>query len=211
MHSFQTRREEILADQKLFDRWVEGYHLLHRVRHVPYQPISGPEHVKHIFFAYFGAVAVECGPTAAKSWLSQLLNPSSSLEPQQQNPFVKREDTPPSTSSHFSPPPYARPEPPPSAYAQPPAKPPTGIYAQIFQQTAAQRRVKVDFAPTNTGPPHAPIWTIRALVDGDVKGSGTGPSKQLAKEEACRNACYALGWTAWYVTVLQLLFTHDLR
>jgi ribonuclease-3 len=32
------------------------------------------------------------------------------------------------------------------------------------------------------------------LVDGTVKGTGVGKSKQLAKEEAARQAYQAFGW-----------------
>ena len=34
----------------------------------------------------------------------------------------------------------------------------------------------------------------RAVVNGIEKGVGTGPSKQLAKEEAARQAYHAMGW-----------------
>ncbi|KAG6818078.1 hypothetical protein H0H87_009233 [Tephrocybe sp. NHM501043] len=68
-------------------------------------------------------------------------------------------------------------------------------FLPLFNQTAAQRRVAVDYPAEFSGPPHAGQWNVRCIVNGIEKGIGTGPSKQIAKEEAARQAYYAMGWT----------------
>ena len=35
---------------------------------------------------------------------------------------------------------------------------------------------------------------LKFIVNGVEKGTGSGPSKQLAKEEAARQAYFAMGW-----------------
>jgi hypothetical protein len=39
------------------------------------------------------------------------------------------------------------------------------------------------------------VLIVCILVNGIHKGVGTGGSKQVAKEEAARQAYYAMGWT----------------
>ncbi|KAH0590930.1 hypothetical protein H2248_001043 [Termitomyces sp. 'cryptogamus'] len=90
-------------------------------------------------------------------------------------------------------------------------------FLPLFNQTATQRRVAVEYPAEFSGPPHAGRWTVRCIgvstvflsdvqfrcdvwvccltVNGIQKGMGTGPSKQIAKEEAARQAYYAMGWT----------------
>ena len=38
------------------------------------------------------------------------------------------------------------------------------------------------------------IILLKFIVNGIEKGTGSGPSKQLAKEEAARQAYFAMGW-----------------
>ena len=38
------------------------------------------------------------------------------------------------------------------------------------------------------------IIFLKFIVNGIEKGTGSGPSKQLAKEEAARQAYFAMGW-----------------
>ncbi|KIY70187.1 hypothetical protein CYLTODRAFT_409114 [Cylindrobasidium torrendii FP15055 ss-10] len=90
------------------------------------------------------------------------------------------------------PPPYiARPTAPnPITPAQP------GLaFLPLFNQTAAQRKVKVEYNATFSGPAHAGKWYVTCIVNGLSKGSGSGGNKQIAKEEAARSAYYAMGWS----------------
>ncbi|KAF9457353.1 hypothetical protein BDZ94DRAFT_1326346 [Collybia nuda] len=68
-------------------------------------------------------------------------------------------------------------------------------FLPLFNQTATQRRVTVDYPAEFSGPPHAGRWTVKCVVNGIPKGQGSGSSKQIAKEEAARQAYYAMGWT----------------
>ncbi|KAG5647572.1 hypothetical protein DXG03_008925 [Asterophora parasitica] len=110
------------------------------------------------------------------------------------SPPHKQRQTPPHFGSHTAamvpPPPPPGPLPNPLAPAQP------GLpFLPLFNQTAMQRGVKVDYVASFSGPPHAGRWDIRCIVNGIEKGVGMGASKQIAKEEAARHAYYAMGWT----------------
>ncbi|THV06004.1 hypothetical protein K435DRAFT_960795 [Dendrothele bispora CBS 962.96] len=72
---------------------------------------------------------------------------------------------------------------------------PSMAFLPLFNQTAAQRRVTVEYPAEFAGPSHAGRWTVQCVVNGIPKGVGTGGSKQVAKEEAARQAYYAMGWT----------------
>lgn len=81
-----------------------------------------------------------------------------------------------------------------SSPASPPPQRPAPAYLPFLNQTVAQRRLEVQYPAIFDGPPHAGRWTVRALVNGEEKGRGTGETKQAAKEVAAREACIALGW-----------------
>ncbi|KAG6847937.1 hypothetical protein H0H93_004756 [Arthromyces matolae] len=72
---------------------------------------------------------------------------------------------------------------------------PSLSFLQLFHQTAAQRRVAVEYSADFSGPLHAGTWSVRCTVNGIQKGVGTGPNKQTAKEEAARRAYYAMRWS----------------
>jgi len=67
-------------------------------------------------------------------------------------------------------------------------------YLPAFHERCAQRRFNVEYQDDNIGLPHAPRWVITCIVNGVLKGQGQGPSKQIAKEEAAKNAYHALGF-----------------
>jgi len=113
------------------------------------------------------------------------------------------------------PPPTTKPPP------LPPAPNPQVSYLPLFNQTASQRRLGVEYTAQFFGPPHAGKWHVKCLgrplplaavsasriglflptiwsippVNNVEKGQGAGPSKQLAKEEAAKQAFYAMGWS----------------
>ncbi|EKM84207.1 hypothetical protein AGABI1DRAFT_110768 [Agaricus bisporus var. burnettii JB137-S8] len=72
---------------------------------------------------------------------------------------------------------------------------PNAPFLPLFNQTAAQRGVKVDYSAEFSGPSHAGQWTVQCIVNNIPKGTGKGSSKQIAKEEAARQAYYSMGWT----------------
>ncbi|KDQ53906.1 hypothetical protein JAAARDRAFT_416287 [Jaapia argillacea MUCL 33604] len=65
---------------------------------------------------------------------------------------------------------------------------------KIFNERVGQPGVSGDFAFEQSGPPHLPVWQARCIVNGVTKGHGRAVSKQLAKEEAAKEACRAMGW-----------------
>ncbi|KAI0639629.1 hypothetical protein C8Q77DRAFT_1152594 [Trametes polyzona] len=98
--------------------------------------------------------------------------------------------------------PFGQPPPPPPGNPPPPLPmhnplapaQPHSAFLPLFNQTAQQRRLEVQYPAQFSGPPHAGRWTVACLVNGIEKGIGTGPSKQLAKEEAARQAYHNMGW-----------------
>ena len=118
-----------------------------------------------------------------------------------------------------------KPQPPPPATKPPPLPPTPGqqiSYLPLFNQTASQRRLGVEYTAQFFGPPHAGKWHVKCLggflpptvilapirneavltddlivstVNSVEKGQGTGPSKQIAKEEAAKQAFYTMGWS----------------
>ncbi|KAF5323311.1 hypothetical protein D9611_005743 [Ephemerocybe angulata] len=114
-------------------------------------------------------------------------------QPQPPHPIFFGSQPPPSPvrpPSHLQAPPMGMPRPNPLAPAQPSLP-----FLPLFNQTAAQRRVLVEYSAQFAGPSHAGTWVVRCIVNGIPKGEGKGSSKQTAKEEAARQAFYAMGWT----------------
>ncbi|KAF9076105.1 hypothetical protein BDP27DRAFT_1313907 [Rhodocollybia butyracea] len=68
-------------------------------------------------------------------------------------------------------------------------------FLPLFNQTATQRRVTVEYPAVFSGPSHAGSWTVTCQVNGIAKGMATGKSKQIAKEDAARQAWYNMGWS----------------
>ncbi|KAF9070962.1 hypothetical protein BDP27DRAFT_1505852 [Rhodocollybia butyracea] len=68
-------------------------------------------------------------------------------------------------------------------------------FLPLFNQTATQRRVMVEYPTVFSGPSHAGAWTATCQVNGIAKGMSTGKSKQIAKEGAARQAWYNMGWS----------------
>lgn len=107
------------------------------------------------------------------------------------NPYSSQ-PTPPLSA----PPPIPPPPPPMPSFSPNPLAPaqPNLAFLPIFNQTAAQRGMSVEYPAMFTGPPHAGRWHVMCKVNGIEKGKGTGSSKQLAKEQAARMAYFAMGW-----------------
>lgn len=85
-------------------------------------------------------------------------------------------------------------------------------FLPLFNQMASQRRVVVKYTFDSIGPPHACRWRVtclgqctsrtlclgidtRSFAANDIlKGIGDGQTKQIAKEQAARQAYFAMGW-----------------
>ncbi|EKM61301.1 uncharacterized protein PHACADRAFT_247810 [Phanerochaete carnosa HHB-10118-sp] len=186
--------------------------------------LNDPDEMALLFNTYVGAVYATLGMLVVQNWIGCLVDPdyvpSSQLdmdmdllhnakklkiEPpqQQQSPFNATFSAMPEPMMPPppQPPPPAGPPPPlpsmPSALgiSNPlaPAQPQTA-FLPLFNQTANQRRMFVEYPAAFSGPAHAGKWTVKCVVNGIEKGTGSGASKQLAKEEAARQAYFAMGW-----------------
>jgi len=178
------QRAQILTESNI-EEWAAHYSLRDRLRYAPeaVQMIMKPAEACKLFYAYVGGVYISRGPQAVNDWIDRLLNPVAA--PKEEEASNALEQDPPAQDTKLQPP-----QPELTALKLPP-----GIYSQLFQTTAAQRRAKIEFTTESSGPPHAPSWTIRAKVDGAEKGVGSASTKQAAKEEASKRACHSMGWT----------------
>ncbi|KAL1951472.1 hypothetical protein VTO73DRAFT_621 [Trametes versicolor] len=205
--------------QEDVESWVSGYRWRDKVRHTSSVNLSSPEETRILFNSYVGAVFVGGGYKAVRDWIGALVDPQaqpgaqSGLSPEPENKRVKVEPMgmgmgfgQPQASYWGQPPPpsmYGQPPPPPPPASAPPPLPmfnplapaqPHSAFLPLFNQTAQQRRLEVQYPAQFSGPAHAGRWTVLCLVNGIEKGQGTGASKQLAKEEAARQAYHAMGW-----------------
>jgi len=185
--------------------------------------LNNPEEMALLFNTYVGAVYATLGMSVVQIWIGGIVDPDYvpasqididmdllhntkkfKIEPQQQQPSFSAtfSATPePMIPPPLQPPPPAGPPPPlpnmPIAPNMPnplaPAQPHTA-FLPLFNQTANQRRMFVEYPATFSGPAHAGKWTVKCVVNGMEKGAGSGASKQLAKEEAARQAYFAMGW-----------------
>jgi hypothetical protein len=148
------------------------------------------QEARSIFYSYVGGIYVEHGLDTVREWLSELLGvvnddslPVSSIPGPAQRletpPLkkVKSEETPPtlfvasqpprSPRAKFihSPPPHQVPNfMAPTAVPNPLAPAQPGLpFLPLFNQTAAQRRVTVEYPAEFIGPPHAGRWTVQCI------------------------------------------------
>lgn len=176
------------------------------------------QEARALFYAYLGGVYSERGLETVQQWMSRLLlGQDDGIAPPPDPPpkKIKNEEY----SSYTTSPIFFGSQPPPSPPRQVPKPPnplspaqPTLSFLPLFNQMATQRRVTVEYPAEFSGPPHAGQWTVRCVgklnntrtsvviyvrdqVNGISKGVGAGSSKQIAKEEAARQAYYAMGWT----------------
>ncbi|KAI0801049.1 hypothetical protein C8Q74DRAFT_1214781 [Fomes fomentarius] len=209
----------------LVEKWVEQYKWREKVRHAPGVDLRKPEETRYLMDAYVGAVYAGGGFQAVMNWIAALVDPGATppqVQQGQYEPESKRTRFEPSQPQYtYQPQPQPQPAfaagygmpsymppaaPPPPAVAPPPLPAhnplapaqPHSAFLPVFNQTAQQRRLEVQYPAQFSGPAHAGRWTVQCLVNGLEKGVGTGPSKQLAKEEAARQAYFAMGWAPHY-------------
>jgi ribonuclease-3 len=177
----ESGREEALSDDS-YDQWVTQYGMRDKV-HCPPElrdELNGPMETRHLFDAYVGALQVEKGYLAVKAWIQPMIDPDF-------NPNSNQGSTSYGSSGNPLPPASPPPPLPASTIGQ-------GVFLASFNQTASQRGLKIEWEAKQSGPGHALTWNVECLVGGISKGHGVGKSKQLAKEEAARQAQAAMGW-----------------
>ncbi|KZT02407.1 ribonuclease III [Laetiporus sulphureus 93-53] len=198
----ESQRMEVLSDAN-YNNWVINYKLREKVRCSPdaVATLTNPKETNLLFCSYVGAVYVQNGMETVQNWIGQLIDP-------EYEPPVPAADGEPYTYKRVKTEPMSSPTPPPTMHQPPPpmAPPPPlpinplapaqpqAAFLPLFNQTANQRRLAVEYPAQFSGPAHAGRWTVQCVVNGIPKGEGSGASKQLAKEEAARQAYYSMGW-----------------
>jgi len=188
-----------------YDHWVTQYEMRERVAcpHERRAELNEPLETRHLFDSYVGALYIERGYSSVQTWIRALVDPdfassTSGSPPPGSSAFgssIFGSSTLGSRTGAYmgNPPPPASPPPPlPSNPLAPGA--PKSAFLSLFNQTATQRGVKVEWNAAMSGPGHSLTWTVECIVDGIMKGMGKGKSKQLAKEDAARQALQAMGW-----------------
>ncbi|TCD65654.1 hypothetical protein EIP91_002327 [Steccherinum ochraceum] len=213
------RQRDQWASDTTIDSWVTEYKLRDKLRYgreAAEAIKEDPKEARHLFFSYVGAVFAQSGVQTVLNWIGSLVDPEYEpsspeastmdqsfsfkkprVEPQQpfmqQQPYAAQQTYTPDIPQFAPPPPPANPPPPLPQNPLSPAQP-QAAFLPLFNQTATQRRLSVDYPAAFSGPAHAGRWTVRCVVNGIEKGQGHGASKQLAKEEAAKQAYYAMGW-----------------
>ncbi|KAF9225492.1 hypothetical protein BS17DRAFT_751323 [Gyrodon lividus] len=193
------KHQELLDDQHITE-WLTMYGLKPRVRGLENPAIlDQPDESRLLFTSYVGAVYVQKGLPTVINWISRLVCPES--EPLAA-PGNSMNDATATLSS--SPPPYTSSSVAPAASSAPlpsmPATPGTvgslhPVNAlSLFNQTCSQRGLVINWDSEAEGPPHQPRWVVKCLVNGVLRGTGTGRNQKVAKEEAARQAFHAMGW-----------------
>ncbi|KAI6118994.1 hypothetical protein EV401DRAFT_1965177 [Pisolithus croceorrhizus] len=214
--NIEVLRRALLSDE-IIDVWSRLYRLRDELRYDSsfQSSVDEPEQGRSLFLAYLGATFEEHGLVEVEKWIRLLFQLTCcsgkrlKVEEASQGPsglslnFVPlgkssvRCSCETLQSLFHAPPPIPPPPPPPMRSFSPnplaPAQP-NLAFLPLFNQTAAQRGMSVEYPATFTGPPHAGRWHVMCKVNGIEKGKGTGSSKQLAKEQAARMAYFAMGW-----------------
>ncbi|CAE6470876.1 unnamed protein product [Rhizoctonia solani] len=67
-------------------------------------------------------------------------------------------------------------------------------YISLVNELAMKNRRSITWQQAKVGQQHMPEWTMWLSVDGEVRGQGTAPTKQAAKEIASKLALQSMGW-----------------
>ncbi|KAF9064388.1 hypothetical protein BDP27DRAFT_1230513, partial [Rhodocollybia butyracea] len=182
------QRKIILSEGNL-DRWVTMYGLRERVRCMPdlVPSLRSAEETRLLFCAYIGAVYKEGGMQPIQTWIDSLINDDTPAQSSNSNQLL------PQKKAKFDIPAFYAPQS--SAPTLITPAQPKLAFLPLFNQTAMQRRVTVEYPTVFSGPSHAGAWTATCQVNGIAKGMSTGKSKQIAKEGAARQAWYNMGWS----------------
>ena len=110
-----------------------------------------------MFDAYVGALQVEKGYLAVKSWIQPMIDPD--FNPNSNQGSTSYPDRYGSTGGNT-----ANPLPPASSPPPLPGNSPgQGLLLALFNQTATQRGLKIEWKATQSGPGHALTWNVECL------------------------------------------------
>ncbi|KAJ7293718.1 hypothetical protein C8J57DRAFT_35811 [Mycena rebaudengoi] len=167
--------KDLVSDEKL-QYWLSEYNIKSNFRGDP-DILNSPTEMRKFFHAYIGAVYIRNGFAQVEAWISALIDPDATL------------------SSHVAPQPLTAPPPLPTNQAAGPPPNSSLVTLALVNQVASQKGIPVTYPAQQTGPPHAPTWTVSCCMSGVEKGRASGKSQKIAKEEAARQAFIAVGWS----------------
>jgi len=166
-----------ISDAKLRD-WLTEYGVHTRYRAVPgsVNLLESPEDMRRFFHGYIGALYYRNGIDHVQAWVSALIDPNAYANALGAHP----------------PPPLTNPPPLPGQ-GSPPHNTVSGNVLSTLNEAAMRRGFSVGYPAEQTGPAHAPTWSVKCTINGVAKGTGSGKSQKAAKEQAAREALQAMG------------------
>ncbi|KAF8519133.1 hypothetical protein BU17DRAFT_48019 [Hysterangium stoloniferum] len=177
----EAARLELLSASN-YVKWANHYKLREKLRYnqSAFDEIHSHEGAREIFHAHVGGVySQENGPMTVNCWVYNLVVPPD-----------ERKDATGGSLQHQQPPP-----PTPHVTTLPLHLPKTHTaYLPRFNEMAMKRRLDVQWRAEQGGLQHSPRWNIGCIVNGKLCGNGSATTKQLAKEEAAKQAFQSLGF-----------------
>ncbi|KAL5504462.1 hypothetical protein ACEPAH_7123 [Sanghuangporus vaninii] len=179
-------RSAVLSDEN-FEAWVAHYGLRQQLQngHLQGANIANTEDARHAFQAYVGAVAVQAGIEVATDWTIELMRSQNTdlFEAPADNCHQVESGT---TEEDFD-----------MEHGRGPAD---IVQVKNFLEEVNKRcgheHLLIEYQAENHASQHAPLWVVKCIVNGVVKGEGQGSSKRIAKEAAAKQAYEAMGWAA---------------
>lgn len=143
-------------------------------------PLTIPQEARLLFCSYVGAVFIQNGMDMVQRWIGPLVDPE--FEPSTHGDIdndlysaTKRLKTEPMGSPTPPPPMGAAPQPlaPPPPLPMNPLAPaqPQAAFLPLFNQTANQRRLAVEYPAQFTGPAHAGRWSVQCVGTSELFNS----------------------------------------
>ncbi|KAF8634878.1 hypothetical protein AX15_000632 [Amanita polypyramis BW_CC] len=193
----QEKQEQSLSDE-LLGSCIMNYNLHNKLARDD-EDIS-LEDCRDFLNVYVGALFVENDFSVVQRWVSALIDPTAEPFPSAPNNTVVVPPTPSASSS------IAMPSPSPSTQTLPSYSAPVNddlsyVTLSLFNEYATQRRnCTVTWQAEHAGEAHRLIWTVRCVLNDEVKGMGVGSSQKLAREQAARETWKMMGWSAGAMT-----------
>ncbi|KAI0322696.1 hypothetical protein OF83DRAFT_1048724 [Amylostereum chailletii] len=185
--------EQKLDDYDAIEQCVAKYQLREEIIGASLDLLKDPQETKNILHSWIAATYQQHGLATVQAWIGPFIDPSFDSDTISEAPSSPGPSKRSRIGDQFVPPQPSEMPPPTPPNPLNPAQPQATFLPQ-FNQLAAQKHVTIEWGARSAGPPHAPIWDMECKVNGMLRGRGTGPNKQLAKEQAAREAFSAMGW-----------------
>ncbi|KAJ7170455.1 hypothetical protein C8R43DRAFT_876006, partial [Mycena crocata] len=165
-----SQSKTAVSDANLRD-WITAYGIKTRGASGPCDITDSVEGMRNFFHAYIGALHIRNGINEVQAWVSALVDPDAGANS------------------------FAAPQPPGGVLSLKPLEPNAGVpLLARLNQIAIQKGHSVAYPAEQTGPAHAPTWTVTCQIDNVDKGKGVARKQRLAKQEAAQNAMQAMNW-----------------